>query len=146
LLKGRVTKLEIGVSAGDHSDITNLAYARWNRVHEITPGTVSGTKVPNHWNQGHSWMVFEIGVRGYNTALTTAHIDVSDNVAYDEDGDSFIIDYFVFSYETATQSGSPTVKTTTFVGAIIATQELDLHDTNDPITIVRGLAYYKTDG
>ncbi len=145
ILKGRVTKLEIGVSAGDHGDVTNLVYARWNRIHEVTPSTVSSSKTPDHWNQGHSWVAFEIGIRGYNTLFTTQSVDGSGNKAYDEDGDSYPCGYFVLSYETAPASGSSAVKTTSFDHAIIATMDIDLHDTNDPVTVVRGLAFYKTD-
>ena len=145
ILKGRLTKLELGVDTNTHTDITNLVYARWNRVHEVTPSTVSGTKVPDHWNQGHSWVAFEIGLRGYNTAFLTQAVDGSANKAYDEDGDSYPIGWFVLSYETAPSSGSAVAKTTAFDHAIIATMEMELRDTGDPVTVVRGLAYYKTD-
>ena len=61
------------------------------------------------------------------------------------DGDSYPIGWFVLSYETAPSSGSPAAKTTAFDHAIIATMEMELRDTGDPVTVVRGLAYYKTD-
>lgn len=143
VLKGILEKLEIGLSAEVNTDITNLVYMRWNRLHDIVGSFVSATKTPDHWNQKHSWVAFEIGLLGYNTAFTTVDVSAAGGtqVAYDEDGDSIVIDYFVIFYQT--KSGA--AKTTSFTGAIIATMDMSLRDTEDPVTIVRGLAYYKTD-
>ena len=143
VLKGVLEKLEIGLSAEANTDVTNLVYMRWNRLHEIVGSFVSSSKTPDHWNQKHSWVAFEVGLLGYHTAFTTVDVSatVGTQVAYDEDGDSTVIDYLVLTYKD--KAGA--AKTTSFTGAIIATMELTLRDTEDPVTIVRGLAYYKTD-
>ena len=143
-LKGKLVKLEIGLSAEANTDIENLVYARVVRMHDIRPAFVSSTKVPDHWAQPHSWIVFEIALLGYHTAFTTVDIKAADGtqVAYDEDGDSNEIDYFrLFYLDTSGNS-----KYTDFNTAIIATMEMNLRDTEDTIVIVRGMAYYKTDG
>jgi hypothetical protein len=141
VLVGKLTKLEVGVDVNTHTDVTNLVYMRWNRIHEIRGAFVSATKTPDHWSQGHSWVAFEVGLLGYHTAFTTQSVDGSGNKAYDEDGDSYPIGYFVITYKDKTGAS----KTTTFDNAIIATMDLELRDTQDPITVVRGLAYFKTD-
>ena len=142
ILKGRLTSLEIGVDANTHADVTNLVYARWERVHDIRGAFVSATKIPDHWEQGHSWITFEVALLGYHTAFTTQAIDGSANKAYDEDGDSYPCGYFRLNYLTSAGAA----KYTDFNNAIVATQQVRLADTEDVITIVRGLAYYKTDG
>lgn len=139
--KGKITSLDIGVSAGDKASISNIVYMRWNRDHAIVGAFVSATKYPDHWNQKHSWMIWELALLGDHTAFVTQHIDVSDNVAYDEDGDSYVIDYFVANYPTVANAA----KTTTFTGSIVASKDVAFRDTEDVITIVRGLAYYKVD-
>jgi hypothetical protein len=139
--KGKITSLDIGVSAGDKVSVSNVVYMRWNRSHDIVGAFVSSQKTPDHWNQKHSWIVWELALLGDHTAFTTQSIDGSANKAYDEDGDSYEIGYFVANYLTVAGGA----KTTTFTGAIVATKEIAFRDTEDVITIVRGLAYYKTD-
>lgn len=144
ILKGIITKLEIGVTAASNTDITNIIYFRYNRNHDIRPAFVSATKTPDHWNQPHSWIIWELALLGYHTAWTTVDVDNDTGgtqVAYDEDGDSTEIDYFMVSY----LSKADVAMTTRLYGAIAATMDRDLNDRQDVITIIRGLAKYKED-
>ncbi len=143
LLNGVLDRWEIGLSdvVDDHADIENLAYARWERIHDITPFFVSNTKTPDGYTQPHSWIVLEIGLIGYNSAISSEPIDGSANVAYDESDDSYIMTYCKLFYFNKVK----TEKSTEFVSAIIATAKREINDRITPITVIRALAYYTTD-
>lgn len=53
-LLNKLVKLELGVSAGVHADITDLVYMRWDRIHEITPANISSQAIPDHWEDRKS--------------------------------------------------------------------------------------------
>lgn len=144
ILNGEITKWEIGKSAVTNTDITNILYFRVERIHEIIPMTVSSQKTPKGYLQKHSWVIFEIALLGYNTAITT--VDVCSAVtntqpAYDEDGDSYEMDYCVITYLDT----SKTEKKTEFTEAYLMTSNMSVNDREDSITIIRGIASYKTD-
>lgn len=150
-LLNKLVKLEIGKTsgegAGEHTNIVNLIYMRWDRIHEITPAFVSSQAMPDHWEQGFSHIVWELGLLGYHTAFTLQDVQAASAgvKAYDEDDDSGAIDYYrIFYLDTAKAS-----KYTDFNQAIVEVINMSFPERSAAgkvVSIARGKAFYKTDG
>lgn len=130
---GRVVKVEVGVSAGSHTDITNCKYIRWRTVHNVTPRTIPSQKYPAGWLQSHMWVEGEMALVTKNTVLDTYA---------PKNADASTPAYFVVTAEDTAK----TAKTFTFTGFIISNAELAFSGAGEALYIYKFLAYYVTEG
>jgi len=141
---GRIEKLEIGLTAGTNTDITNVVLINWERVHDIRPRLTANTKVPVGYQQPHSWVIGSFSLLSDNqTALYSTDVVVGGGVepALDADGDSNPIAFFAVTYEDA--DGNDRI--TTFNNAIISRGVKELLNYDDSVWIYHFLAYFADD-
>jgi len=131
---GRITKLEIGASAGSHTDVLNVKFMRWKRIHNVTPRLLPSSKIPVGWLQGHSHVEGELGVVSeMNTAIASY---------YGETVDSIIIPFVKVSYRK--QDGA--IATFILSGFIITLVEKALEKGSEAVFVYRFLAYNAVEG
>jgi hypothetical protein len=147
ILPGRITKVEIGLSAGTNCDIVNVILFNWERVHEVRPHLVASTKLPygtDPWLQGHSW------VMGSFSLLTDHHLCIyatdvqaagGAQYAYIENADSNYMDYFVVTYVDSVG----VTRTTTFTKGLIYRATKELLNYDDAVWVYHFVAQYATD-
>jgi hypothetical protein len=141
---GRIEKLEIGLTAGTNTDITNIVLMNWERIHDIRPRLTANTKIPVGYQQPHSWVIGTFSLLSDNqTALYATDVSAvaGNQFALDPDGDSSPIDFFRVTYQDA--DGNDRI--TTFTTAIISRGVKELLNYDDSVWIYHFLAYYATD-
>ena len=130
---GRITKLEIGASAESHTDVTNVKFMGWDRIHNITPRLLPSSKIPVGWLQGHSWLKGEIRIVSEMTSALSGY--------YSETADSTIIPYVMATY--VKQDG--TTATCTFTGFIVFNVKKSLEEGSESVYVYEFLAYNSTE-
>lgn len=127
-----VTKIEIGASAADHEDLTNVKRVipdRQPRRH--IPQTVMGTVNPASWNRPHKWVTFDIHCLG--EVYEALYHNGSGNVAYDSyTGDNPEIPYLKFFLKDDTGAEW----TVTATGGIIDAVIDGISDGEDMLTVI----------
>ena len=141
---GRIDRLEIGLTAGTNTDITNVVLMNWERIHDIRPRLTANTKIPVGYQQPHSWIIGTFSLLSDNqTALYNTDVVAGGGLspALDADGDSNPIDFFRVTYRDADNNQ----RTTTFNTAIISRGVKELLNYDDSVWIYHFLAYFADD-
>ena len=140
---GRISKLEIGRTAGTNTDMTNVILLNWDRNHDVRPRLYANSKVPTAYQQPHSWIVGSFSLLSNNaTALYATSVNAAGDFALDADGDSGVIDFLQVTYQDA---GGNT-QTTRFYNAIIYRFTKELLNYEDSVWVYHFLAGYAEDG
>ncbi len=139
---GRITRLEIGRTAGTNTDIVNCVLMNWDRNHDVRPRLFANRKYPTTYQQPHSWIVGSFSTLSNNdSALYNTSVNASGDMALDPDGDSGVIDFFQVTYEDSLGA----TKTTRFYYAIIYRFTKELLNYDDSVWIYHFLAGYAED-
>jgi hypothetical protein len=141
---GYIDKLEIGITAGTNTDITNVVLMNWDRNHDVRPRLYANTKYPTTYQQPHSWIVGSFSVLSdHHTAIyaTDVQAAVGNQYAMVENGDSNVIDFFQVTYRDAAGN----VQTTRFYYGIIYRYTKELLNRDDSVWIYHFLAGYAID-
>jgi hypothetical protein len=140
---GRISKLEIGTTAGTNTDITNAILMNWDMNHDVRPRLFANIKYPTTYQQPHSWDVGTFSVlSNSNLAIYATAVDGSGNFAMVPGADSNVIDFFQVTYEDA----SGNTQTTRFYYAIIYRFTKELLNYDDSVWVYHFLAGYSEDG
>ncbi len=141
---GRIDKLEIGLTAGTNTDVTNVVLMNWERNHDVRPRLFANAKTPTTYQQPHSWIVGSISVLSNNNAAfyaTDVQAAVGNQFALVANADSNVIDFMQVTYRDAQNN----VQTTTFFFAIITRPVKELLNYDDSVWIYHFLAGYAVD-
>ena len=141
---GRIDKLEIGLTVGTNTDITNVILMNWERNHDVRPRLYANLKYPTDYQQSHSWILGSFSLLSENHAAiyaTDVQAAVGNQYAMVEDGDSNVIDFFQVTYRDAGNN----VQTTRFYHAIIYRYTKELLNYDDSTWVYHFLAGYAVD-
>ena len=70
LYPGRITKLEIGLTALNNVDIDNVILMNWERNHDVRPRLYANLKYPRTYQQPHSWILGSFSTLSDNSFIT----------------------------------------------------------------------------
>ena len=141
---GRIDKLEIGLTAGTNTDVTNVVLMNWERNHDVRPRLFANAKTPTTYQQPHSWIVGSISVLSNNNAafyVTDVQAAGGNQFALVANADSNVIDFMQVTYRDAQNN----VQTTRFFFAIITRPVKELLNYDDSVWIYHFLAGYAVD-
>lgn len=144
---GRIDKLEIGITAGTNTDLTNVILMNWELNHDVRPRLYAGTsnKYPTTYQQPHSWVIGSFSTLSHNaTAIYNTDVvaaTVGTQPAMTPGADSNVIDFMQVTYRDANNA----VQTTRFYYAIIYRYTKELLNYDDSVWIWHFLAGYAQD-
>ena len=145
LYPGRIDKLEIGLTAADNVDITNVVLMNWERNHDVRPRLYANLKYPTTFQQPHSWIIGSFSLLSDNhDAIYDTDVQAAvggDQFAMYEDADSNVIDFFQVTY----QDEGGTIRRTRFYHAIIYRYNKELLNYDDSTWIYHFMAGYAID-
>lgn len=145
LYPGRITKLEVGLTALNNVDIINVILMNWERNHDVRPRLYANLKYPTTYQQPHSWILGSFSLLSdHHTAIYATDVDGAtggDQYAMVPMGDSNVIDYFKVTYED--EDGNARV--TRFYFAIIYRHNKELLNHDDSVWVYHFLAGYAVD-
>ena len=142
ILPGRITKVEIGLSAATNCDIVNVILFNWERVHEVRPHLVASSKLPYGtcpWLQGHSWIMGSFSLlTDHHTCIYATDVVAGggNEYAYVENGDSNCMDFFRVTYVDA----AGVTRYTDFVKGLIYRAVKELLNYDDSVWVYHFVA------
>lgn len=141
---GRINKLEIGLTAGTNTDITNVVLMNWELNHDVRPRLYANRKYPTSYQQPHSWVLGSFSLLSENHAAiyaTDVQAAVGNQYAMVPGADSNVIDFMQVTYEDADGN----TQTTRFYYAIIYRYTKELLNYDDSVWVYHFLAGYTAD-
>ena len=141
---GRIDKLEIGLTAGTNTDVTNVVLMNWERNHDVRPRLFANSKTPTTYQQPHSWIVGSISVLSNNNVAfyaTDVQAAGGNQFARVANADSNVREFMQVTYRDAQNN----VQTTRFFFAIITRPVKELLNYDDSVWIYHFLAGYAVD-
>lgn len=146
LYTGRISKLEVGLTALNNVDIENIVLMNWERNHDVRPRLYANLKYPTTYQQPHSWVLGAFSLLSDNhTALYDTDVysgTVGVQPALVPNDDSNVIDFFQVTYED--EDGNNRV--TRFYHAIVYRWNKELLNHDDSVWVYHFLAGYSVDG
>jgi len=141
---GRIDKLEIGLTAGTNTDITNAVLMNWELNHDVRPRLFANRKYPQDYQQSHSWGIGSFSILSENhAAIYATDVQAGAGLQYAmvPGADSNVMDFFQVTYRDAANN----VQTTRFYYAIIYRYTKELLNYDDSVWIYHFLYGYSAD-
>lgn len=141
---GRIDKLEIGLTAGTNTDITNVVLMSWELNHDVRPRLFANRKYSTTYQQSHSWGIGSFSVLSDNHAAiyaTDVQAAAGNQYAMVPGGDSNVIDFMQVTYRDAQNN----VQTTRFYYALIYRYNKELLNYDDSVWVYHFLYGYSVD-
>jgi hypothetical protein len=141
---GRIAKLEIGLTAGTNTDITNVILMNWDLTHDVRPRLYANQKYHTTYQQPHSGIVGSFSLLSNNNAAiyaTDVKAAAGSQYAMVPGADSNVIDFMQVTY----QDEAGNTQTTRFYYGIIYRYTKELLNYEDSVWVYHFQAGYSAD-
>ena len=141
---GRITKLEIGLTAGTNTDIINVILMNWDLSHDVRPRLYANQKYHTTYQQPHSGVVGSFSLLSNNNSAiyaTDVKAAVGNQYAMVPGADSNVIDFMQVTY----QDEGGNTQTTRFYYGIIYRYTKELLNYEDSVWVYHFQAGYAVD-